>query len=199
MSLKCPSGGIVSEVSPIYLIKKARDIYSQSELANILKVSERTIRRWEVNETAPPAYLAHAIRQMILPLPFNDNKTSDFKFIDLFAGIGGIRIGLNFQKKHTLQIFLRPPPIFSPVILQRLMSPIFLITMSFWPDFLANHSALPAFQKRILLADPMVLNVRPKEHFFSMLPEFLQKNALRHFYWKMSKILFHMTKAIHSG
>jgi len=83
----------VSEVSPIYLIKKARDIYSQSELANILKVSERTIRRWEVNETAPPAYLAHAIRQMILPLPFNDNKTSDFKFIDLFAGIGGIRIG----------------------------------------------------------------------------------------------------------
>lgn len=83
----------MSEINPVYLIKKARDIYSQSELANILQVSERTIRRWEVNETTPPAYLTHAIRQMILPLPFNDDKSSSFKFIDLFAGIGGIRIG----------------------------------------------------------------------------------------------------------
>jgi len=83
----------MSETSPIYLIKKARDIYSQSELASILKVSERTIRRWEVRETEPPAYLTHAIRQMILPLSFDDNASNDFKFIDLFAGIGGIRIG----------------------------------------------------------------------------------------------------------
>lgn len=82
----------MSEKRPVQLIKKAREIYSQAEIAKKLKVSERTVRRWEANETEPPAYLEHAVKQIILPTTNNDNDCA-FKFIDLFAGIGGIRTG----------------------------------------------------------------------------------------------------------
>ncbi len=76
------------------LIKEARTRYTQKEISYILDVDVRTVRRWEVRESEPPSYLVDAIRQRLLP--FLDNKSpnnSSFSFIDLFAGIGGMRIG----------------------------------------------------------------------------------------------------------
>lgn len=76
------------------LLRSARARYTQKQLAEILEVDVRTVRRWEVRENEPPAYLSDAIRQRILPLVndvANDNTT--FRFIDLFAGVGGIRMG----------------------------------------------------------------------------------------------------------
>lgn len=79
---------------PLDLLRTARTRYTQKQLANILDVDVRTVRRWEVRETDPPSYLSDAIRQRILPLvESNQNDNSTFRFIDLFAGIGGIRIG----------------------------------------------------------------------------------------------------------
>lgn len=77
------------------LIKTARTLYSQKQLADILEVDVRTIRRWEVRECEPPRYLSDAIRQRILPLFDNkpNNGDTSCRFIDLFAGIGGIRLG----------------------------------------------------------------------------------------------------------
>lgn len=78
---------------PIQLLEAARRRYSQIELARILDTNVRTLRRWEARETDPPPYLADAIRQRLLPLA--DASASDdceFRFIDLFAGIGGIRM-----------------------------------------------------------------------------------------------------------
>jgi DNA (cytosine-5)-methyltransferase 1 len=76
------------------LLRQARIRYSQGELATLLDVDVRTVRRWEVRENDPPPYLADAIRQRILPLlttkPISDDH---FTFIDLFAGIGGVRLG----------------------------------------------------------------------------------------------------------
>lgn len=65
--------------------------HSQGEIARALGVTARTVRRWEVGATQPPPYVVHALRQMMTsrPLPFGG---MDFTFVDLFAGIGGIRL-----------------------------------------------------------------------------------------------------------
>jgi DNA (cytosine-5)-methyltransferase 1 len=80
---------------PLDLLRTARNRYTQKQLAQILEVDVRTIRRWEVRESDPPPYLSDAIRMRILPLVDADKyaRHSTFRFVDLFAGIGGIRTG----------------------------------------------------------------------------------------------------------
>lgn len=76
------------------LLLRSRDIYTQKEISEILNVDVRTIRRWESREPSPPDYMAETIRQRLLPLmDIKPSKEGQFKFIDLFAGIGGIRLG----------------------------------------------------------------------------------------------------------
>jgi DNA (cytosine-5)-methyltransferase 1 len=77
-----------------HLLASLRGRYTQKELAELLGVDARTMRRWQLGETEPPPYLADAIRQRLLPLePQAKKGDAAFTFIDLFAGIGGIRIG----------------------------------------------------------------------------------------------------------
>ncbi len=81
------------QAHPWELLRTARNRYTQKQLAEILEVDVRTVRRWEVRETDPPAYLSDAIRQRILPLIEDTGGEDRLRFIDLFAGIGGIRMG----------------------------------------------------------------------------------------------------------
>ena len=81
------------QAHPLDLLRTVRKQYTQKQLAEILDVDVRTVRRWEVRETDPPSYLSDAIRRRILPLVDDQNEDSNFRFIDLFAGIGGIRLG----------------------------------------------------------------------------------------------------------
>ena len=69
----------------------ARQLHSQAAIAKHLGVSERQVRRWEAKESQPPQYVGMALQRL---LPFQEvaNPNADFKFIDLFAGIGGIRL-----------------------------------------------------------------------------------------------------------
>ena len=69
----------------------ARQHHSQTTIAKHLGVSERQVRRWEVRESTPPPYVSTALERL-LPFRAAAQEAADFKFIDLFAGIGGIRI-----------------------------------------------------------------------------------------------------------
>lgn len=69
----------------------ARNYLTQAQIAAELGVDVRTVRRWELRSTEPPAYLVHAL-QRLLPLEAKREPHGGFRFIDLFAGIGGIRV-----------------------------------------------------------------------------------------------------------
>lgn len=78
-------------MDPHALIDVVLKMYSTKEVANALGVDQRTVRRWHARENDPPTYITDAIRQRLLPLPANEPVEADFTFIDLFAGIGGMR------------------------------------------------------------------------------------------------------------
>lgn len=77
------------DMALIYLAE-ARKHHTQAQIAKHLGVDTRTIRRWEARETRPTPYVAHAL-QLLLPFPDGGKTEGKFDFIDLFAGIGGIR------------------------------------------------------------------------------------------------------------
>jgi DNA (cytosine-5)-methyltransferase 1 len=68
--------------------KKARP---DLDLATHLGVTDRTLRRWKTGEAAPPKYIASEL-QRLLDFGPSGSGGKDFRFIDLFAGIGGIRL-----------------------------------------------------------------------------------------------------------
>jgi DNA (cytosine-5)-methyltransferase 1 len=78
------------EKPPIDSIRHALYYWTQEEAASRLHVTDRTIRRWLVAESAPqwaPAVIERELLRERRP----SNPT--FTFIDLFAGIGGFRRG----------------------------------------------------------------------------------------------------------
>mgnify|MGYP000270205329 FL=1 len=70
---------------------------TQKEFASALGMGpngDRTVRRWESGETSPSATELTFIRSLGYQAPFaqGDREDAPFTYIDLFAGIGGIRL-----------------------------------------------------------------------------------------------------------
>ena len=66
--------------------------FTQKEIAHHLGYSVRQISRWKSGESRIPGVAVFAMKQM-LQTHVHSDADSDFTFIDLFAGIGGMRIG----------------------------------------------------------------------------------------------------------
>lgn len=74
------------------LLARARRRYTQQQVADYFDVTTRTVKRWEAGETDPPGYAAQVLQQWLVR-DEDSGAPTDFTFIDLFAGIGGIRLG----------------------------------------------------------------------------------------------------------
>ncbi|WP_051279232.1 DNA (cytosine-5-)-methyltransferase [Chitinilyticum aquatile] len=72
-------------------LNEALRLYPKAELASRLGTDKGTIRRWETRENEPKPYVAEQLRQLVLPFEDQAKTTGEFRFIDLFAGIGGLR------------------------------------------------------------------------------------------------------------
>jgi len=66
---------------------------SISETADFLGVDDRTIRRYDKGESKPRARDFKALEGILASRPKFSERRSGFNFIDLFAGIGGLRRG----------------------------------------------------------------------------------------------------------
>lgn len=87
--------------------KRERLHMTQKELADAVglpKYGDRTIRRWENGETEPSKLELKQILDFPERAPFPNNPKGRYRMIDLFAGIGGTRLGVrtNASRQHRL-------------------------------------------------------------------------------------------------
>ncbi len=101
-----PSSNRISE-SKLILEKRLRLNMTQKELADAVgmpKYGDRTIRRWENGETKPTSLELKAILDFPESIPYLNPQHADYTMIDLFAGIGGTRLGFQLTGR-TKSVF----------------------------------------------------------------------------------------------
>ena len=78
----------------ISLLKDAYVRFTREEVAERLDVSVRTLERWEARrQVEKPKMVMLAVQHLVSQPVITAERQSDFTFIDLFAGIGGTRLG----------------------------------------------------------------------------------------------------------
>lgn len=83
----------MENIQPLELLRQARGRFTQREIAKHIGKTAKTVRRWETGETPCPPLLEPALRALLQRAAHRPASGGRFRFIDLFAGIGGIRMG----------------------------------------------------------------------------------------------------------
>ncbi len=81
----------MSTVKTIDYLSNALNYYTKREIADELDVNVSTVTRWLKNESEPKDYVVDRLQKLISAQTIGKKTNGEFKFIDLFAGIGGIR------------------------------------------------------------------------------------------------------------
>ena len=81
------------ENEPVWYIQRAVDTLGYDKVADRLGKSPRTVRRWLTGESSASKSDLIVLEQLWLSYNPTVERNTDFSFIDLFAGIGGLRMG----------------------------------------------------------------------------------------------------------
>jgi len=72
------------------LVQEVSVAYGTSRASALLDISPSTFRRWVRGESSPKEHVKPVLRQLLMD--YRAEEKADFKFIDLFCGIGGFRL-----------------------------------------------------------------------------------------------------------
>lgn len=181
--------------SPTILIKnkRLRLQMTQKELADAIgmsKFGDRTIRRWENGESQlSPIELQH-ILSFPEEVPFPNNENAPYKIIDLFAGIGGTRLGF-YQTGKVNVVFSSEIDKFAIKTYKANFgeAPFGDITQISEKDIPDHDILVGGFPCQAFSQAGKNLGLKIlEEHYFLRLQELLKKKDQKHFFLKMSKI-----------
>lgn len=79
-------------IDPKEILSRVRQHHTQQEIADYMGKNVRTIKRWEVREDGPPRDQVFGLQRMLFTSGMRTPVRDDFTFIDLFAGVGGMRM-----------------------------------------------------------------------------------------------------------
>ena len=82
------------QIKAITALQHAYQRFSREAIAEELDISVRTLERWEARrEVEKPRMVLRAVLHLVWEADQKVPTDHDFTFIDLFAGIGGTRLG----------------------------------------------------------------------------------------------------------